>query len=199
MPNAMTYDDIRDIMYSKGLASDPAFRNVNFAIVDKQLPCLTEGCPLGLYFPDNEHMAGLGNVPSKTIVIPYDCSEGVLIHELGHHWGNVYKHDLSEKFAENYRQKYGGAVPSMACAQFACMSCIPKLAYPPKTDVERAMTHYGISAEEYLSHPEFYPLPQRGRYPFVATEGNDSIPSWVLGIGVGAAVLLVAAAVAARR
>jgi hypothetical protein len=32
----------------------------------------------------------------------------------------------------------------------------------PKSDIERAMNHYGISAEEYLSHLSWYPLPERG-------------------------------------
>ncbi len=32
----------------------------------------------------------------------------------------------------------------------------------PRTDIERAMAHYGISEAEYLAHPERYPLPERG-------------------------------------
>ncbi len=32
----------------------------------------------------------------------------------------------------------------------------------PKTDVERRMSHYGISREEAMKHPEKYPLPKRG-------------------------------------
>jgi hypothetical protein len=32
----------------------------------------------------------------------------------------------------------------------------------PRTDIERAMNHYGITEVEYLSHPECYPLPARG-------------------------------------
>jgi hypothetical protein len=32
----------------------------------------------------------------------------------------------------------------------------------PKDDIQRAMTHYGITAEEYLSNPQMYPLPGRG-------------------------------------
>ena len=32
----------------------------------------------------------------------------------------------------------------------------------PKTDIERAMSHYNISAEEYQAHSEDYPLPPRG-------------------------------------
>lgn len=32
----------------------------------------------------------------------------------------------------------------------------------PKTDVERAMSHYGITEDEYCANPEAYPLPSRG-------------------------------------
>lgn len=32
----------------------------------------------------------------------------------------------------------------------------------PRSDVERAMNHYGITETEYLLHPECYPLPERG-------------------------------------
>ena len=32
----------------------------------------------------------------------------------------------------------------------------------PRTDIERAMAHHGITREEYLAHPERYPLPGRG-------------------------------------
>ena len=32
----------------------------------------------------------------------------------------------------------------------------------PRSDIERAMSHYGISEEEYLAHPDWYPLPERG-------------------------------------
>ena len=32
----------------------------------------------------------------------------------------------------------------------------------PRTDTERAMSHYGITEEEYLAHPDWYPLPPRG-------------------------------------
>lgn len=32
----------------------------------------------------------------------------------------------------------------------------------PRSDIERAMSHYGISGEEYLAHPDWYPLPERG-------------------------------------
>jgi len=32
----------------------------------------------------------------------------------------------------------------------------------PLDNIERAMRHYNISREEYLAHPEAYPLPDRG-------------------------------------
>ena len=32
----------------------------------------------------------------------------------------------------------------------------------PRTDIERAMAHYGITREEYSAHSERYPLPERG-------------------------------------
>ena len=32
----------------------------------------------------------------------------------------------------------------------------------PRTDVERAMSHYGITEVEYGANPEAYPLPSRG-------------------------------------
>jgi hypothetical protein len=51
----------------------------------------------------------------------------------------------------------------------------------PRTDVERAMSHYGITATEYYTHPERYPLPERGsavvRATFVAAPGTD-LASW---------------------
>lgn len=32
----------------------------------------------------------------------------------------------------------------------------------PRTNVERAIAHYGITEEEYCANPEAYPLPERG-------------------------------------
>jgi len=42
----------------------------------------------------------------------------------------------------------------------------------PRSDIERAMSHYGISEEEYLAHPECYPLPERGYGLEVAPPGK---------------------------
>ena len=32
----------------------------------------------------------------------------------------------------------------------------------PLDDIKRAMNHYGIAEEQYLMHPDWYPLPERG-------------------------------------
>jgi hypothetical protein len=32
----------------------------------------------------------------------------------------------------------------------------------PKNDIERAINHYGITGAEYMAHPDWYPLPERG-------------------------------------
>ena len=32
----------------------------------------------------------------------------------------------------------------------------------PLDDIQRACQHYGITEEEYCTHPEAYPLPDRG-------------------------------------
>jgi len=43
----------------------------------------------------------------------------------------------------------------------------------PRTDFERAITHYGITEEEYCAHPDWYPLPERG---YGLTTGNEVSP-----------------------
>ena len=43
----------------------------------------------------------------------------------------------------------------------------------PRSDIERAMSHYGITEDEYLTHPEYYPLPERG---YGLTTGNEAPP-----------------------
>lgn len=47
----------------------------------------------------------------------------------------------------------------------------------PRTDVERAMNHYGITEEQYCANPEAYPLPDRGA-------------GLIGGISAGAAVII---------
>jgi len=48
----------------------------------------------------------------------------------------------------------------------------------PRTDIERAMNHYGITSEEYLANPQNYPLPDRMNKSGVnvtITDTGDSI------------------------
>jgi hypothetical protein len=52
----------------------------------------------------------------------------------------------------------------------------------PRADIERAMSHYGISKSEYTAHQEDYPLPERGTG---LTEGKAA------GAGAGLGLLLV--------
>ena len=49
----------------------------------------------------------------------------------------------------------------------------------PRTDVGRAMNHYGITEAEYCANPEAYPLPERGARLAQGT-----------GIGLGAMVII---------
>jgi hypothetical protein len=99
---------IKEIMLQKGIADDPAWQTVNFAI--RPIPCLSRNdCPLGLYFPVAERVPKLGGVvPARTIIIPPNSTEGVLLHELGHHHGNFYYQDVSEEYARAYRQVHQG-------------------------------------------------------------------------------------------
>lgn len=88
----MDYPTIDQLMVAKSLASDPAFEDLNITI--QPVPSLN-GCPLGLYYPD-----------TATIILPPDASEGALLHELGHRYGHYYFNDLSERYAEHFRQRY---------------------------------------------------------------------------------------------
>jgi hypothetical protein len=42
----------------------------------------------------------------------------------------------------------------------------------PKTDAERAASHYGITEAEYKANPEAYPLPERGTGLVGSTAGG---------------------------
>ena len=88
----MDASTIDRVMYGKGLAADPAFQDL--LIIIEPIPCFN-GCPRGLYFHD-----------TKTIVVPPHEGEPVLLHELGHRYGDFYYHDLSEEFAEHFRMWY---------------------------------------------------------------------------------------------
>jgi len=48
----------------------------------------------------------------------------------------------------------------------------------PRTDVERAMSHYGITEAEYLANPDRYPLPERGTGFTRGTAAGTSGVNW---------------------
>lgn len=89
----MDYAEIDRIMLTKSLATDPAFGD-ELKISIQEMPNLN-GCPLGLYYPD-----------TAAIALPLNASEAALLHELGHRHGHYYHNDLSEKYAEAFRERY---------------------------------------------------------------------------------------------
>jgi hypothetical protein len=91
----MDFDQVDRIINSHGFASEPAFKDVYVSI--HPIPEMDGSCPLGLYYPD-----------TGTIVIPPDGYESVLLHELGHRFGHYHYDDLSEKFAEQFREDHQG-------------------------------------------------------------------------------------------
>lgn len=100
----LTLPEIQNAMARKGLLNEPAFQDVQYLITP--IPSF-DGCPLGLYFPDDEYVPEMGQtIPSGTIVMPVEAEEGTLFHELGHRYGHYHYNDLSEAFAEDYRMKY---------------------------------------------------------------------------------------------
>lgn len=88
----MDYNDISRIMSSHSFPAESAFRDVTISI--SPIPDM-DGCPLGLYYPG-----------SGTIVIPPDGYKSVVYHELGHRYGHYHFGDLSEEFAERWRERY---------------------------------------------------------------------------------------------
>jgi len=55
----------------------------------------------------------------------------------------------------------------------------------PRSDVERAVSHYGITETEYCANPEAYPLPERGTGFTTGTAAGNP------GAGVGLGTLVV--------
>lgn len=89
----MDYQTIDRLMAARSLASDPAFGEDLYISIES-MPHLN-GCPLGLYYPDR-----------SMIALPPDATEAALFHELGHRHGHFYYDDLSERYAEHFRQRY---------------------------------------------------------------------------------------------
>ena len=98
----MDYNEVTQTIADMGLTNDPAFQDLFIRI--EPTPNLN-GCPLGLYFPEAEVVHGEPYLP-RTIVIPPDATKSTLKHELGHRYGHYYYNDLSERYAEKFRQAY---------------------------------------------------------------------------------------------
>ncbi len=88
----MDYLHIATVMDNLGLIQEPAFKDVQFFI--GPMPKL-DGCPLGLFWPDN-----------REVNIPVEANDVVLLHEMGHAYGQYYFNDLSEPYAERWRRAY---------------------------------------------------------------------------------------------
>jgi predicted RNA-binding Zn-ribbon protein involved in translation (DUF1610 family) len=102
----MDTPEVFQIMSRKGLLGDPAFDDLKVDI--EPIPCF-DGCPLGLYFPEDEYVREFRRlIPEGTIIIPPTGQEGTVLHELGHRYGDYYFNNLSENYAESFRQRYQG-------------------------------------------------------------------------------------------
>ena len=88
----MDYQVVDQIINSHGFRNEPAFRDVYVEVAP--IPNM-DGCPLGLYYPG-----------SGLIVVPPDAYPSVVLHELGHRYGHYHYNNLSEQYAESFRQKY---------------------------------------------------------------------------------------------
>lgn len=89
--------EINKGMGDNGLASDPAFYNLNFIIGRlPNIPPEEEGHVLGLYYPNG----------TPTIVLPRDADRSTLLHEVGHRYSHYYHDDLSEPSAEAFRKMH---------------------------------------------------------------------------------------------
>lgn len=86
----MDYEDVDRVLDEYGLASDLAFRDVFVSIA----PIPKKENALGLYYPGSE-----------LIVVPPECEDDVLLHELGHRYGHYYHGNLTEVFAETFRRQ----------------------------------------------------------------------------------------------
>lgn len=68
----------------------------------------------------------------------------------------------------------------------------------PRDDVERAMSHYGITETEYCANPEAYPLPERGA-GLTTGRAAGSNPGPGFGLGTLAVIVLIIWGLARKR
>jgi hypothetical protein len=184
----MNYQQVDQIINSHGFANEPAFRDVTVSIAP--IPNM-DGCPLGLYYPG-----------SGTIVVPPDAYPAVLEHELGHRYGHYHYNNLSEAFAESFRQKYQtGRAILYAGPDFARLPKMGTLfAEGQKGEVQlafdRPLSHQALAILKAELHAQSRGEPIPRVYftedPHVIglnfTRGVD----WLLIIGVSLAALTVA-------
>ena len=96
----MDFDEFDRILVKHGIQHDVAFDRLNVAILPLPHP-YDDGKTLGLYYSEADHALG---IPPETMVIPPDCDEDTVLHELGHRKYHYLNNDLSEQSAEEYRQ-----------------------------------------------------------------------------------------------
>ncbi len=107
----MLYPEIDQYMKRTGLAREPAFEDLHFLM--ESIPELERRKILGLYFPDGEKPGNqFGYLPPRTIILPPDCDDQTLLHELGHHHGVYYLGDISEGYAERWRMSHQNGTAS---------------------------------------------------------------------------------------
>jgi hypothetical protein len=99
----MDYDSFQRILDAHGISNEPAFKDLSVEIAP--IPADENGKrALGLYFPEDKLIV----IPPELSPNPGAIGESVELHELGHRFGHYHYNNLTEQFAEDYRQKYQG-------------------------------------------------------------------------------------------
>lgn len=108
----MDFSDVDTLMEGAGISKDPAFNDLNIAIVP--LPDKYQGKGvLGLYYPETTTEVYQGRqitIPAHTSIIPPDAHPKTLFHELGHAHHNYFYRDISEAPADKYMTKHTPAM-----------------------------------------------------------------------------------------
>lgn len=97
----MNYSNFQQILDAHGLSNEPAFDDL-FVEISPISPDEKGKIPLGLYYPDDKLIV----LPPTLTYAPGSLGESVALHELGHRHGHYYWNDISEEYAENYRQSH---------------------------------------------------------------------------------------------
>lgn len=110
-------------MQESGLASDQAFDFLHF-VNEPINESRGDLRVLGLYYPERAHDPG-GYIPPSTIMLPEDASYSTLLHELGHRHGHFYHNDISEGYAERWRDAHEYLNPDIVTAEVAVAQTEP--------------------------------------------------------------------------